>query len=105
MPALLSISSPLPSRLCDGVSRREALRIGSLGAYGLALPNLLAARESGAKRKACIQLFLLGGPPQQETWDPKPDTPAELRGDLGTIATATIGLRIGETMPRTARLT
>lgn len=105
VPALLSVIASIPGRLCDGVSRREALHIGSLGACGLALPNLLAARESGAKPRACIQLFLLGGPPQQETWDPKPDSPAELRGDLGTIATATIGLRIGEIMPRTARLT
>lgn len=81
------------------------MRVGGLGAFGLTLPNLLAAKEPGARQKSCILLFLLGGPPQQETWDPKPDSPAELRGDLGTIRTATPGLIIGETMPRTARLT
>jgi hypothetical protein len=48
---------------------------------------------------------MLGGPPQHETWDPKPDAPAEIRGDFGTIPTATVGLSVGELMPRTARLT
>lgn len=94
--------------LCDGLSRREALTVGSLGAMGLTLPNLLQARESAGARskpKSVILLFLLGAPPQQETWDPKPDSPFEARGDLGVIRTATPGLVIGETMVRTSRLT
>ena len=86
-------------------TRREAMLIGGLGAGALALSDLLHARAPEKRPKSCIMLFLLGGPPQQETWDPKPESPAELRGDLGTIATATVGLRIGETMPRTAKLT
>ena len=102
---MLSLLSSASTRLCDGMSRREVLRIGSLGAGALALPGLLKSREPNAPRKSCIMLFLLGGPPQQETWDPKPDSPAELRGDMGIIRTATPGLQIGETMPRTARLT
>ncbi len=74
----------------------------------------MASRSSAAaneslrgfgKAKACIVLFMLGGPPQHETWDPKPLAPAEIRGPFGTIATATPGLRVGELMPRTARLT
>jgi hypothetical protein len=52
-----------------------------------------------------IVVGLFGGPPQHETWDPKPDAPAEIRGAFGSIATATPGLRVGELMPRTARLT
>jgi hypothetical protein len=74
---------------------------------GLTLPNLLAARESSPSRrpKSCIVLFLLGGPPQQETWDPKPDSPPEARGDMGVIRTATPGLIIGETMVKTSRWT
>lgn len=104
--------------LCDGLSRREWLRIGGLGAVGLGLPQLIQARENNiataqpihlsgsfGKAKSCIVLFLLGGPPQHETWDPKPDAPSEVRGELGPIATATPGLQVGELMPRTAKLT
>ncbi len=104
--------------LCDGLSRREWLRIGGLGAIGLGLPQLIQARENNltsahpihlsgsfGKAKSCIVLFLLGGPPQHETWDPKPDAPSEIRGELGTIATATPGLQVGELMPKTAKLT
>lgn len=93
---------------CPGPSRREAL---AAGAFGLTLPQLLAARDTGGSRpplrraRACIQLFLLGAPPQQETWDPKPDSPAEARGDMGVIRTATPGLIVGETMVKTSRWT
>lgn len=104
--------------LCDGFSRREWMRIGALGSLGLSLPQLMQSRSHAAepmmannnggsfgKAKSCIVLFLLGGPPQHETWDPKPDAPSEVRGDLGTIASATPGLRVGELMPMTAKLT
>jgi Protein of unknown function (DUF1501) len=98
-----------PNRLCDGLDRREWLRVGGLGAFGLSLPTLLAAQSASAqtepKAKACILLFLLGAPPQQETWDPKPESPAEARGDLKPIQSATPGMLVGETMPMTARLT
>jgi len=99
-----------PARLCDDLDRREWLRIGGLAAFGLSLPTLLAARQSASasrepKGKACIVLFLLGAPPQQETWDPKPDSPPEARGDLKAIQSATPGLLVGELMPKTARLT
>ncbi|MEJ5277138.1 MAG: DUF1501 domain-containing protein [Thermogemmata sp.] len=94
---------------CAGPSRRQALLVGSLGVAGLSLPmwlRLQAAQTPERRRpKACIVLFLLGGPPQQETWDPKPESAAEYRGDLGVIRTATPGLIIGETMVRTARWT
>ena len=74
-----------PARLCDRVDRREWLRVGGLGAFGLSLPTLLAARQARAdtpepEGKACILLFLLGAPPQQETWDPKPGSPVECFG-------------------------
>jgi hypothetical protein len=104
-----------PTRLCDGISRREALRIGGLGLGGLTLASLAAARQAQAaaeptaasfgRAKACILLFLLGGPPQHETWDPKPDAPVEVRGGLKPIASRTPGLMVGELMPRTAQLT
>jgi hypothetical protein len=99
------------SPLCHGLTRREWLRIGSLGAFGLTLPALLDARQQAQagtrprRAKACIVLFLLGAPPQHETWDPKPDAPAEIRGDLKPAQSATPGFLVGELMPRTARLT
>jgi hypothetical protein len=102
-------------RLCDGLTRREWLRAGSLGLFGLSLPALLEARPARAaaggvdrafgRAKACIVLFLFGGPPQHETWDPKPDTPLEIRGDLKPIASSLTGLHVGELMPHIARLT
>jgi hypothetical protein len=97
------------TRLCDGWTRREWLRMGSLGAIGLPawlnsskIPATESPRPQNAK--SCIQLFFLGAPPQHETWDPKPDAPAEVRGDLKPIASATTGLLVGELMPKTARL-
>ena len=101
--------------LCDGMARREWLRIGGLSAMGLSLPQLLAkraqansqpaTRNTDGKAKSCIVLFLLGGPPQHETWDPKPDAPAEIRGPLHPIQSAVPGFQVGELMPQTARLT
>ena len=94
------------ARLCDGLTRREWLRVGGLSAFGLSLPALLASRAVGAaagKAKACIVLFHLGGPPQHETWDPKPDAPAEIRGSFRPIDTAVPGVRVCELMPRTAQ--
>jgi hypothetical protein len=96
------------TRLCDGLTRREWLRVGGLGAFGLSLPALLGARAaaspSGGRARSCILLFHLGGPPQHDTWDPKPDAPVEIRGELKSIPTHLPGLRVGELMPRTARL-
>ena len=104
-------------RLCDRVSRRELMRVGAIGACGLSLPQLLARRElsaktvsaggtvfpSGGNAKSCIVLFLMGGPPQHSTWDPKPDAPAEVRGQIGSIATTLPGVRFGELMPQLAQ--
>lgn len=89
------------------VTRREWLRIGSIGLGALTLPSLLAARSKQperAKARSVIIFGLLGGPPQHETWDPKPDAPAEIRGEFGTIPTSIPGFRVGELMPKTAKL-
>jgi Protein of unknown function (DUF1501) len=103
------------ARMCDHMTRREILRVGGLGALGLSLPQLLAGRQATAapapaagsfgKAKSCIVLFLMGGPPQHSTWDPKPNAPPEIRGDFSPIATAVPGIHIGELMPRMARWT
>jgi hypothetical protein len=101
--------------LCDGLTRREALRVGGLGLLGLSLPELLRCRQAQAARaggaaagrgraRACIVLFLMGGPPQHSTWDPKPDAPVEIRGEFGPISTNVAGIQICELLPRTARL-
>ena len=93
--------------LCDGVTRRDWLRIGGLSCAGAALPAQAATSSSRSfgKAKAVIVVGLTGGPPQHDTWDPKPDAPAEVRGSLGSIASQTPGLRVGSLMPLTARLT
>jgi len=101
------------AKLCDGLSRRDVLHVGGLGALGLTLPSLLAQearaavpviRPSGGKAKSCILLFLMGGPPQHSTWDPKPEAPAEVRGEIGPIATNVPGVQFGELMPKLAAM-
>jgi hypothetical protein len=96
------------------LSRRGLLRVGGL-VFGLGLTDLLAA-EHPARRgpypremprgraKACILLFMWGGPSQLDTWDPKPEAPAEVRGEFRSIATSVSGVRISEHFPRLARL-
>ncbi|WP_010584059.1 DUF1501 domain-containing protein [Schlesneria paludicola] len=104
-------------RLCNSLSRREVMRIGGLGACGLSLPQLLGPRSLRAtetatnvmikpsigKAKSCIVLFLMGGPPQHSTWDPKPEAPKEVRGQIGSIETCVPGVRFGELMPKLAQ--
>jgi len=101
----------VPRRLCDGSTRRAFLRVGSLGGIGLALPRVLRAaaelatqERSFGRAKRCIVLFLTGGPPQLDTFDMKPDAPAEIRGELKPIATSVPGVHISELCPRLARL-
>jgi hypothetical protein len=95
---------------CDGISRRHALRIGGCGLIsGLTLPRLLelqarAASPQGAKAKSCIFLFLEGGPPHQDMWDPKPDAPAEIRGPFRTIGTNVTGIHVTDQLPLCAKI-
>src|SRR5438105_7913809 len=97
--------------LCDGLTRRDFLHIGGLGAFGLALSDLFATQAAKAayqtadkfgKAKACILLFPYGSPPQHETFDPKPEAPAEIQGEMKAIASCVPGLRICERLPRIA---
>ena len=93
-------------RFCDGLTRRELLHASALAPFGLAMGSASAARkEAGFGRaKRCILLCLWGSPSQLETWDPKPDAPVEIRGELRAIPTALPGFRIGEIFPRTAKM-
>src|SRR6185369_8459356 len=101
-----------PSRLCDGVSRRELLRVGGLSLLGVSLPSLLAAKpqadvargEMFGRAKNIIFLWLQGGPPQHETFDPKPDAPEEIRGEFKPIQTNVPGIQFCELLPRTAAI-
>src|SRR5437868_10853088 len=106
---MLSLLDRLPTRLCDGLARREVLRVGGLSALGLSLTDLLRARADhrpnspAGRAKSCIVLFLMGGPPQHSTWDPKPDAPSEVRGEFGPIETTAPGVRVSSLFPRVAR--
>ena len=103
-----------PKRLCDGLTRRDLIRVGSIGMLGLGMGKGIASGDSGVERnaglpgfggaKSCILLYLYGAPSQIETFDPKPGAPVEVRGELGTIASNVPGLEIGEGLPELARL-
>src|SRR6184192_1600605 len=88
--AMLTILGP-KQRFCDGISRRNFLKIGALGLGGLSLPQLLQAESlSGIRRshKAVIMIFLPGGPSHQDIFDLKMDAPSEIRGEFKPISTA-----------------
>ena len=103
---MLTIPGP-SSRFCDGLSRRNFLRIGALGMGGLALPDLLRAETASGLRsgnKAVIMIYLPGGPPHQDSFDLKPDAPAEIRGEFKAISTSVPGFQICEHLPRLAKV-
>ena len=102
-------------RLCDTVGRRELLTVGGLGLLGLGLPGFLrraaAARAAEAAgtatggfgaARSVILLYLQGSPSHIDLWDPKPDAPAEIRGEFKPIATSAPGVFVGEVLPRLA---
>jgi uncharacterized protein (DUF1501 family) len=90
---------------CQGMTRRTALKAGFLGLMGLSLPEWLRLRAEGAatRETSVILLWLDGGPSQLETYDPKPEAPAEYRGPYAAIQTNVPGIRISETLPQHAR--
>lgn len=106
---MLQITSEATVRTCDGMSRRDFLQVGALGAVGLALPDLLAAKEQGAVAKghdnrSVIMIFNLGAPSQLDTFDMKPDAPVEIRGPFKSIKTKAPGIEISEILPKHAAL-
>lgn len=106
---MLELTSRTGVRHCDGLTRRELLRVGALGLGGLTLPRLLRAESLTAsntvkgKAKSVILLFLSGGPSQLDTFDMKPEAPEEIRGTFQPIATNVPGIQICEHLPRTAQ--
>src|SRR3954471_20681682 len=106
-----------PGATCDGVSRRELLRVGGAGLLGISLANLIqleamgaAAPADAAKRtgfgtaKNFIFIFLQGGPSHLDIWDPKPDAPDNIRGDFQTLPTKITGVKVTEVMPNLAKI-
>lgn len=102
--------------LCDGISRRETLRVGGLGALGLGLPEFLGARVCPAgeaapatgsstfgRAKHCILLYMWGGPPHLDMFDMKPAAPVEIRGEFEPIATSAPGISISDHLPLLSR--
>ncbi|HND51864.1 MAG TPA: DUF1501 domain-containing protein [Pirellulaceae bacterium] len=94
-------------RTCDGVNRRSFLRIGSLGAGLIGLPQLLQMQAQGAitnNRKSVILIWQAGGPSHIDMYDLKPDAPAEFRGEFKPIATNVPGIDISEHLPLEAKI-
>src|SRR3954470_12844631 len=90
-------------RLCNGVSRRDFLRVGALAPVGLSLANVLASQSSSARAKSVILVFLGGGLSHHDSFDLKPDAPEEIRGKYKPISTNVTGLKIGELLPNMAK--
>src|SRR5947209_6347332 len=100
------------TRLCDGLTRRELLRFGGIGALGLWLHGIADIRPAEAaagmpgfgRAKSLLFISLFGGPSHQDIWDLKPEAPTEVRGEFKPIPTNVAGIRITEHLPRLAKL-
>lgn len=95
---------------CDGVRRRDFLKVGVLSGTGFTLANYLQLAHAGqvdpkGKAKAAIFVHLQGGPSHMDTFDPKPDAPSEYRGEFSPIKTAVPGVEISEHFPKLAKCT
>lgn len=102
----ISTTSHRP-RLCNGVSRRDFIRVGALTPVGLSLAHLLSlekalAGTNGARAKSVLLVFLGGGLSHHDSFDPKPEAVEEIRGKYGTIPTSVSGLRITDLLPKMA---
>src|SRR5215831_17438282 len=100
-------------RLCDGLTRRDLLHVGSLGLLGLGLTAAGGVQAGAAlasrarlfgRARSCILLFLYGSPSQLETFDPKPGAPMQIRGEFGCVASSVPGLNVCERLPRLAQV-
>jgi Protein of unknown function (DUF1501) len=102
---LTILGQPQRHPFCDGLKRRDFLKIGGLAMGGLALPDLLRAEAAAGIRgshKAVIMIFLPGGPPHQDFLDLKPNAPAEIRGEFSPLKTNVPGIEICELLPKLA---
>lgn len=105
---MLRLDADRPVEFCDGLRRRDFLHAGSLSIFGLGLSQFLGLKAMGAvdTKKSdvnCILLMLVGAPSQLDTWDMKPNAPAEIRGPYKPIKTNVPGIEISEIFPHTAK--
>ena len=100
---MLKISGP-SHRYCDGIARRSFLQIGGLAVGGLSLADLMAgdAQSAARRHKSVIMVYLSGGLPHQDTFDLKPNAPAEVRGEFQPIQTTVPGTQFSEMLPKLA---
>jgi hypothetical protein len=113
---MLKLTDQGTAHTCDGVTRRDFLEVGALGAIGLSLPQLLAAEARAAEDarlnpgaaekndRSVIMIFNLGAPSQIDTFDPKPEAAAEIRGPFQPIQTKSSAIQLTEILPRHAQL-
>lgn len=105
---MLDIKSQSTNRFCDGLPRRQFLKIGAFGVGGLTLSDLLRAEANNGIRnsnKSVIMIYLPGGPPHQDMYDLKMSAPVEIRGEFRPISTNVAGIQICEHLPRLAKIT
>lgn len=105
---MLQLTDRGTAQTCDGLTRRDFLQVGSLGALGFSLADWAAAKEQGAvdpdhDNRSVIMIFNLGAPSQLDCWDMKPEAPAEIRGPFQPISTNAPGLEISEIFPEHAK--
>src|SRR6187401_1487739 len=93
---------------CNGTTRRDFLKVGALGAIGFSLADYFAAKAAGRvigrDERSCIMIFNLGAPSQLDTFDMKPDAPAEVRGPFSPIATSCGNFELSEILPKHAAI-
>ena len=114
---MLTIPNRHLARFCDGSTRRDLMKIGSLGLFGMTLQDVLRLQDRAnaaiapsryegstgfGSAKSVIVLFLQGGPSHIDIWDPKPDAPSNVRGEFKPIKTKVPGIELSETMPMLA---
>src|SRR5687768_10156239 len=106
----MSVDKVAPHRHEIGLSRREALQVGYSGLLGLGLPSVLSGRAAAATSgsptarppKSVIIVFLTGAASHHDTFDMKPDAPAEIRGQFQPVATSVPGVHVCEHLPQLA---
>ncbi len=104
---MLNVFGKSAGKFCDQVSRRNFIKIGSLGLGGLGLPQILHAENKAGKtnsHKSIIMIYLPGGPPHQDMYDIKMDAPSEIRGEFKPISTSVPDIQICEHLPRLAKI-
>ena len=106
---MLTLEGKGSTTTCDGLTRRDFLQVGALGAIGLSMPQYLHAKEQGHllpgnDNKSCIMIFNLGAPSQLDLFDMKPEAASEVRGPFQPISTAADGVQISEILPRHAKI-